>query len=176
MAKKCLGTIRKFTETGALMDKTLLLIKKDNIEDGDDGRIVDDDQDFVLETKFAFVQRNMRGNLVAVALSDPDEELPTDLADADWDELELYEVIDKASRASAPTYRELADWILNGEYRVVLDRNDMVHHTLDYKLSEADHPANDIVKFSEDFRSDEGWEDIMNMQNDEETGYWKISE
>jgi hypothetical protein len=176
MASKCLGTIKKFNETGALMDKTLLLIKKDHIEDTDDGCVAEDNQDYVLETKFAFVQRNMKGNLVTVALSDPDEELPSDLADADWDELELYEVIDKTSRTSAPTYRELADWILDGEYRVLLDRNSMVRHTLDYKLSEADKPANDIVKYNEDFRSDEGWEDIMDLQNDEETGYWKIAD
>jgi len=172
---KCIGNIRKFTETGDIGGERLLVVLKDDINDDN---TLEKDVDRFLLAEVEYIKRNKKGELSALVFVDENEEFPCDMDDTAISEMEVFEVVDdKPDSISLPTYKQLALWLSEGFDRAVLRLDGTVIMSLDYDINKSYDQVEGITKYTADLDNDNAWRDISKFIEDEDSDadeYWKI--
>ena len=180
MAKdKVLGYVRRFTETGDIGGKELLIATPDDIETGSKSKeqhLMKYDDRFLM-TKVDFIKRNKDGDLKSIVLSDDEEELPEELKDKDIDELEVYEVIKINKEKELPSYITVAMWLNEEQMRAVVTTDGTVFMSLPFNIRDADKPVEHIEKYTNNLCDSESWKDIYEFIGDQVESsdeYWIV--
>jgi hypothetical protein len=172
---KCIGNIRKFTETGAIGGKKLLIVLKEDINNDN---TIEKDSDRFLIAEVEYIKRTKKGELSDLVFVNDDQEFPTDLDDPDYDEMEVFEIVDdKTGGEVLPTYKQLALWLAEDYDHAILRLDGTVFTYLPYNINKSYDQVEGITKYNNNLEDDNGWKDISKfIENEDRTcdEHWKI--